>query len=107
MSPAFFITRCIANAIAFWAVNKHPYNFYVLARWPDFLVCCLGFWRSRHRMWPSFAPPYTVVGMLFNPLIPFHFQRATWQVIDVTPNVILLASLGGPEQTHPLPVRLR
>lgn len=100
MSPAFFIARCIAGAIALSAIAKHPYNFYVFTRWAVFLVCCWGFWLSRHRMWPSFAPAYIVVGVVFNPLLPFHFQRETWQVVDAAAGIILLASLALHRSTH-------
>ena len=92
MSRAFFIGRCLAAGIALYAIAKHPYNFYVLTRWTVFLVCCWGVWLSRSHMWPSFAPAYVVVGVVFNPLFPFHFQRPTWQVLDATAGIVLLAS---------------
>ena len=90
---AFVIVRCVTAGFAFYAIAKHPYNFYVLTRWAVFLVCCWGFWRCRSRIWPSFAPAYIAVGLVFNPLFPFHFQRSTWQVFDAVAGIVLLASL--------------
>jgi hypothetical protein len=53
----------------------------------------LGMWSLRERIWPSFAPAYLVIGLLFNPLAPFHFHRSTWQALDVVSGVTLLASV--------------
>lgn len=100
LNATFLIARCFAAALAIYAIGKHPYNFYVLTRWVVFLVCCWGFWLSRHRRWSSFALTYFVVGAVFNPLFPFHFQRTTWQVIDATVGIILLASLALHRSTH-------
>jgi uncharacterized protein DUF6804 len=93
MSLAFSIARFAAGAIAFYAIAKHPHNFYVLTRWIVFLVCCWGFWICRNRIWPSFAPAYIAIGLVFNPLFPFHFQRSNWHVLDAVAGTVLLASV--------------
>lgn len=90
---AFILVRCIAAALAFYAVAKHPYIFYILTRWAIFLVCSWGLWLGRGRFWPSFAPAYIAVGLVFNPLLPFHFQRSTWHTLDLVAGIILLVSL--------------
>lgn len=93
MRIAFLIARCLAGIIALWAIAKHPYNFYVFTRWTVFLVCCWGLWICRPRVWPSFAPAYIAVGVFFNPLLPFHFQRSTWHILDAIAGIVLLASV--------------
>ena len=93
MNRAFFIARCLAGAIALYAIASHPYNAYIFTRWTVFLVCCWGVWLCRNRMWRSFAPAYLGVGVLFNPLLPFHFQRSTWQLLDAAAALVPLASL--------------
>jgi Family of unknown function (DUF6804) len=90
---AFVLVRCIAAALALYATAKHPYNFYVLTRWVVFLVCCWGLWLSREHIWPSFAPDYIVVGLIFNPLLPFHFSRSTWHTLDIAAGALLLLSV--------------
>ena len=90
---AFVIARCVAAGFALYATAKHPYNFYVLTRWVVFLTCCCGLWLNRSRLWPSFAPAYAVVGLVFNPVLPFHFTRSTWHTLDIAAGAILLASL--------------
>jgi uncharacterized membrane protein YccC len=90
---AFILVRCLAAALAFYATGKHPYNFYILARWTVFLACCWGIWLGRARIWPSFAPAYMAVGLVFNPLLPFHFQRSTWHTLDIAVGIVLAVSL--------------
>lgn len=93
MSRAFFIVRCVAAGFALYATAKHSYNFYVLTRWVVFLTCCWGLWLGRSRFWPSFAPAYIAVGLIFNPILPFHFTRSTWHTLDIAAGAVLLASL--------------
>ena len=90
---AFILVRCLAAALAFYAAGKHPYNFYILARWTVFFACCWGLWLCRGRIWPSFAPAYFAVGLVFNPFLPFHFRRSTWHTLDIAVGIILVVSL--------------
>ena len=89
----FIVARCLAAALAFYATAKHPYSFYILTRWVVFLTCCWGLWLGRGRFWPSFAPAYIAVGLVFNPILPFHFHRSTWQTLDIAAGIKLLVSL--------------
>ena len=97
---AFVIARCVAAGLALYATAKHPYNFYVLTRWVVFLTCCYGVWLYRSRLWSSFAPAYAVVGLVLNPLLPFHFARSTWHTLDIAAGVVLLASLLFDQASH-------
>jgi hypothetical protein len=89
---AFIVLRCLAAGVAFYATAKHPYSFYVLTRWIVFLTCCWGLWLASPGFWPSFAPAYIAVGLVFNPILPFHFQRSTWHTLDIAAGIILLVS---------------
>ena len=90
---AFTVASCLAAGFAFWATSRQPYSFYIVTRWAVFLTCCWGLFRWRRRFWPSVAPAYAIVGLLFNPLFPFYFSRATWHNFDIGAGIILLASL--------------
>lgn len=73
--------------------QRHPYSYYILTRWVVFLSCCWGILLLRDRLLPSFAPLYAIVGVVFNPLFPFHFTRGTWHNIDIAAAAVLLISL--------------
>jgi FtsH-binding integral membrane protein len=89
----FIVLRCLAAALAFYATAKHPYSFYILTRWVVFFTCCWGLYLGSSRFWPSFAPAYIAVGLTFNPILPFHFQRSIWHNLDIAGGAILLFSL--------------
>jgi hypothetical protein len=105
----FMVARFVAAGFALWATARHPYSFYILTRWVVFVTCCWGVYRLRLRLWPSFAPAYAVVGLILNPIAPFHFSRGTWHNLDVAAAVILLASIPfdrarpSPPADHPAP----
>lgn len=90
---AFIVVRCIAAAFAFYAIGRHPYDVYILTRWVVFLTCCWGLWLSRGRIWPSFAPIYVAVGLVFNPFLPLHFSRSIWHTLDIGAGILLLITL--------------
>jgi hypothetical protein len=90
---AFIIARCVAAGFAFSATAKHPYSFYMLVRWIVFATCCWGIFSCRQRLWPSAAPVYILIGVVFNPLVPLHFARATWHNLDIAAALLFLASL--------------
>src|SRR4051794_5667447 len=89
----FIVLRCVAAGCAVAATARHPITFYVSVRWVVFLTACLGVFLARRRLWPSFAPLYIATAVIFNPLIPFHFARATWHNLDFAAAVLLAASI--------------
>jgi predicted ABC-type exoprotein transport system permease subunit len=93
MNTAFLIARCVAGAMALYATAKHPYNFYVLTRWALFIVCFWGVWMCWRGVRASLVPAYIAIGVIFNPFLPFHFARSTWQAFDMLAGIVLLASV--------------
>lgn len=97
MNTAFLIARCGASAMALYATARHPYDFYVLTRWSVFAVCCWGVWIEKDTEIRSVralpVPAYLAIGVIFNPFLPFHFARSTWQFVDVLAGIILMASV--------------
>jgi len=47
-------------------------------------------YNSEKKIW---ACIFGLVALLFNPIIPFYFQRETWQIIDVGVAIIFFISL--------------
>ena len=93
---AFTILRLTAALIALVAITNQPYAFYHFTRWLLMITCLWGTYRHRHQLWPSFAPAYTLIAILFNPIAPFHFQKSTWHLLDALAAITLLASIAAP-----------
>jgi hypothetical protein len=81
----------VASIFAFVAAaGGHPYSFYTTTRWVVFLVCCWGAYQNC-KMLPNWIfVGFIVIGVLFNPLIPFRFKRDLWQVIDISSGILLI-----------------
>jgi len=82
-NPAVYVAWLIAAVMLLFAVTgRHPYSFYTLLRW----ICCAVFAYSafiaseRNRV--PWAWIFGVLAVLFNPIIPVHLQRETWQIVD-------------------------
>ena len=74
-------------------VGSFPYGFYTLLR----LVVCgatvyLAWlaYDSNKRVW---IWPFGFIAVLFNPLIPIHFNRDLWRVIDLLVAIFLMISI--------------
>ena len=72
------------------AAGSHPYSFYTLTRWVVFLVTCFGFYHTLELMPKGLKVGFVVIGVLFNPLIPLHLKRDTWQIVDILAGIALI-----------------
>jgi low temperature requirement protein LtrA len=72
------------------AAGGQPYSFYTLTRFVVFLVSCFGFYVTHELMPKGLKVGFVVIAVLFNPLIPFHLKRDTWQIVDILTGVALM-----------------
>lgn len=90
------IALLYASSVSYY--NRPPYGFYQLLR---FLVCGTGAYFSyksaiqNRQVW---AWILGIIAFLFNPVIPIHFNRETWQGIDAIVAVILFVFTIVPEK---------
>ncbi len=82
----------IAAALLFWATEPHSYDYYTLLRWAVCAVAVGSGWAAfsvERRVEPWL---YGAVALLFNPLIPVHLSRSTWQPIDIVVGIGFVVS---------------
>lgn len=92
-SVAFIIARCIAAALAFYAVGKHSYNVYIVTRWAVFLACGWETYLSARGQRPLFGIVNLAAAVVFNPFLPFHLARQTWHLLDVAAGLVILVAI--------------
>ena len=96
MTPTFFlVTRLIAVFLVLWAIGQHSHNYYVFLRWFLFLTAAWGAYRAYrdlHREW-IFILMHIALAILFNPILPFTFQKSTWTIFNVISAWVLLMSV--------------
>lgn len=87
------IPSAIAAAMLLAAMWKWPYDYYTVMR---LAVCGAAVfvaykaWTFK-RVWGVWA--FGFVTVLFNPLVPVHFERGTWQVIDLAAAAMFIAGV--------------
>jgi len=89
----FIIARIIAAILLFWALDRHPYGYYTLLRFVVCGVAAYSAYFAAELKKKSWAWIFGIIAFLFNPIIPIHFDRDTWQIIDVGVAILLLVSL--------------
>jgi hypothetical protein len=75
------------------ALAGNPYGYYQFLRW---IILGVGTYsaylahNSGRKIWMGI---FGIIALLFNPIIPFYFQRDTWQFIDIIAAILFLASI--------------
>jgi hypothetical protein len=70
-----------------------PYGFYTFLRITIFFISIYLVITLIKSNLPEFAWAYGFVGLLFNPLIPFHLGRSIWLVVDFATLVFFVYSI--------------
>lgn len=83
MKSASAIALLIAAGAALFAVGNWPYGVYTLVRWIVCGSCVFAAFSlyQQGRRWPMFAA--IAIAVVFNPIAPLYFNKATWRVLDV------------------------
>lgn len=77
------IIRLITVALLLWALDRHPYGYYKLLRW---VVCGVNVYAgfiAIDQGKTTWVWIFGIIAVLFNPIIPIHLDRETWQAINV------------------------
>lgn len=89
------ILTIIASGFLFFALfDGLPYGYFTLLR---FIVCAVGAYiaykvyeNSKESLW---VWVFSGIAILFNPIIPIHFERETWVIIDLIVGLFFLLSI--------------
>lgn len=77
------ILCCLVALLAASAIARHPYGYYTLVRWVVFLSGAFLAYQFFAARQTGFAVLFGAAGAMFNPLVPFHLDRGTWEVFDL------------------------
>ena len=85
---------CLAvAALSAWALARHPYSYYTFLRW---IVCASAIymiWRLYASEMASFAVPFGIIALLFNPVIPIHLSRHIWEPLNVVCTIAFVGAV--------------
>ena len=79
----FQVAKAIAATPLLIALFELPYGYYVLLRlWTCPLAIAAAYACFCTQKFKWLTIPFGIIALMFNPLIPVHFEREVWQVID-------------------------
>ncbi len=87
------VFKAVAVLLLLWAFTDHPYSYYQILRWVvcGFTAYCAYLaYEKKDNTWTWI---FSIIAVLFNPIVPFYFERETWQIIDVITAVIIFVSI--------------
>lgn len=83
INRVFSIIRIIAIMMVLIALGKYPYSYYKFIRIVVCIVCILGAYLSNEVTKKYWIWVFGAIAILFNPIMPFHFNRETWAIFDI------------------------
>ncbi len=89
----FVVARIVAAALLFWALDRHPYDYYTILRFVVCGVTAYGFYQSLEIKKSFWSWIFGITALVFNPFIPIHLSRDSWAVIDIIVGILLIASI--------------
>ena len=85
--------KLLAIGFLLGALGHHQYGYYQFLRWivagsGAYLVYLSYNLKKQVWLWI-----FAGIALLFNPIIPFHFQRETWQFVDIIVAIIFFIAI--------------
>jgi hypothetical protein len=78
----------VTAVLAFVAIGDLPYSYYRFLRW---IVCAVAVAAAiQFRDRPGWPWAFAMAALLFNPIFPFHFEKAVWRFIDGGAGLVFL-----------------
>jgi hypothetical protein len=82
--------KIVAAVILFVGIGQHPYGYYEFLRWVASASAFYAAYRShlaKHSIWVSL---FIIIGVVFNPIIPFYLAQSLWQKWDLIAGAIFI-----------------
>ncbi len=96
MKPTNFcciLAKLLAAGMLFAALGRHGYDFYTLLRWIACGVCAYTAFQASLTKRNGWLWIFAILALILNPIVPLHFKRETWALVDVAAAVLLLVSI--------------
>ncbi len=87
------ILRVIAGLMLLLAVADHPYSYYQILRWVTCGVAAYSAFLAYENKKMTWVWIFGITAVLFNPIASIHFERETWQVLDVAAALVMFGSI--------------
>jgi hypothetical protein len=80
----------VAAIVLFVGMGRHPYGYYEFLHWAASAAAFYAAYRSHHTKHSTWTLIFSIIGVLFNPIIPFYLAQSTWQRWDLIAGAIFI-----------------
>jgi|GEM_PF-291264 len=87
------VPAVIAAAMLFATMGKWPYGYYQVMRWIGCAAAVFTAYQgyATKHLWAACA--FAFAAVLFNPIVPIHLARGTWQALDPAGALLFLVGI--------------
>ena len=85
--------RLLVILLMLGAFADNPYSYYQFLRWATAIFSFYLAYRAYENKRNGWTWTFSIIGILFNPIVPFYMERETWQFFNLAVAVIYLVSL--------------
>jgi MFS family permease len=82
--------KIVAAVVLFVGMGHHPYSYYQFLHWVASASAFYAAYRSHHAKHSAWFLIFIIIGILFNPIIPFYLAQSTWQRWDFLAGAIFI-----------------
>ena len=87
------ILKIICSILLLIALLNNPYGYYQILRWVIMIASAYLSYTYFSSNDKKYGWIFCAVAILFNPFIPFVFDKSIWQILDVITSGVFLISL--------------
>ncbi|MFA5935063.1 MAG: DUF6804 family protein [Candidatus Paceibacterota bacterium] len=87
------LIKIVCSVLLLIALLNNPYGYYQILRWviTGFSVyLAYSYFQSNNK---KYGWIFTIVAILFNPILPLFFSKDIWQILDIITSGIFIFSL--------------
>lgn len=85
--------KILAIVLLIIAVLDNPYVYYQVLKWSILIIGSYSSYLAYNNNRIKWSWIFALTALLFNPILPFYFQKETWQFIDIIVAIIFLISI--------------
>lgn len=94
----FKIIKIICAVLLLIALFNFPIGYYQILRWTVMILSAYLSYNYFNLNSKVYGWIFAVVAMLFNPIIPFYFDKGIWQILDFITAVVFILSFKNNEK---------
>jgi hypothetical protein len=96
-----YVVRITTIMVFIIALMRMPHPFYTVIHLFIFIICCLSLGPENWKRRPLWTAAVVIAGLIYNPIIPVHLDRALWILVNIPTAMLFFHVLDDENAEHP------